>query len=95
LANIDTYLANRTWFGAELSYVDFLAWEFFDHIALVFPKMLNENENIMKFYKRFANLPKIFAYIETDEFQTAACYGPAARYAGSLVKIKRGEKMYY
>ena len=94
MESINRVLCGRQWFGDELSYVDFLAWEFFDHIALIFPNIIQSNLQILRFYKKFANLPKIYGYIESDDFQNASLYGPKARYGGSMAIIKRSEKLY-
>jgi len=94
LSNLDYFLRDRKWFGEQISYLDFLAWEFFDHVAIVFPEQIKALSNISEFYRHFAALPKLANYIKSDAFQKMQLYGPQARYAGSNVEIKRHETLY-
>ena len=94
LSNLDNFLRDQEWFGERLSYLDFLAWEFFDHVAIVFPEQIKSLEQISEFYRRFAALPKVDDYIKSEAFQKMQLYGPQARYCGNNVEMKRHEVLY-
>ena len=69
-------MSGRKFILGEISYLDFLAWEFFDHIAIFFPEVIEGKTNIFAFYQAFAEIPKISTYINSEEFQKAKLYGP-------------------
>ena len=77
----------------KISYLDFLFWEYLDHVSLVFPEQLKANANLLAFYKRFANQPAIRAYLDSDTFQVSPISGPKAKYGGDDT-LKRVEKLY-
>merc|ERR1712227_98829 len=92
-AQWDKFLSGKEFLAGKLSYLDFLFWEFLDHVALVFPQNLKENANLHAYYKRFANLPAILAYLDSDNFQVSPISGPKAKYGGDDT-LKRTEKLY-
>jgi len=92
-AKWNAFLADKEFLTEKLSYLDFLMWEYLDHISLVFPGQLKENANLLAYYKRFATLPAIQAYLDSDAFQVSPISGPKAKYGGDDT-LKRAEKLY-
>jgi len=94
LSQWDTFLKGKDFLNGNLSYIDFMFWELLDVISLVFPETLfDKNENILTYYKNFAHLPKIHAYLESDKFQVSPISGPQAQYGGDNT-LQRTKKFY-
>ena len=86
-------MKKKEFLNGKLSYLDFLFWEYLDHVSLVFPATLKENATLHAYYKRFANIPSILAYLDSENFQVSPISGPKAKYGGDD-KLKRTEKLY-
>jgi len=94
LSQWDKFLKGKEFANGKLSYIDFMFWELLDMLSLVFPEtMFDKNENLLAYYKRFAQIPKIHSYLESDQFQVSPISGPMARYGGDD-SLKRTKKFY-
>merc|ERR1739838_19135 len=87
------FLNDKEFLNGKLSYLDFLFWEYLKHVSLVFPATLKENATLHAYYKRFANIPSILAYLDSENFQVSPISGPKAKYGGDDT-LKRTEKLY-
>lgn len=109
LSQWDKFLNGKEFINGKLSYIDFMFWELIDMLSLVFPgnslclsvksygqhleTIFEKKGNLLAYYKRFAQLPKINAYLESDKFQVSPISGPMARYGGDD-SLKRTKKFY-
>ncbi|GAB6021448.1 Glutathione S-transferase Mu 4 [Chamberlinius hualienensis] len=75
---IDSFLGSRKYFaGDKLTYVDFLAYEYFYQQQKLQPGLLNDHQNLITFYKDFEAIPQLSKYIQTAE---ASNYVPTPRF---------------
>jgi len=89
LKQLDRYMAGNNFVAGEtLSYVDFMFWEILDHMELMDPSLFDGLDNLKAFKKRFAELPKIAAYISSDKFMRGPCNNKMAAWGGDK-ELKR------
>jgi len=89
LKQLDRYMTGNNFVAGEtLSYVDFMFWEILDHMELFDASLFNGLDNIKAFKKRFAELPKIAAYISSDKFMRGPCNNKMAFWGGDK-ELKR------
>lgn len=53
-------------------------YELLDQHRLMRPEILNDYKNLQAFLKRFEELPKIKAYMQSDEFMKRPCNNKSA-----------------
>lgn len=71
--------------GAELSYVDFLAYEWLDQHRTLWPEeraVLEKYTTIVEYLKTMENLPKFKAYLESDKFFEWPVWSEMSAYGG-------------
>ncbi|BFZ08772.1 hypothetical protein BsWGS_11812 [Bradybaena similaris] len=80
LKSFDAYLGGKTWFagGKNPTTCDFPMYELLDQHRLMRPEILTEYKNLQAFLKRFEELPKIKAYMQSDEFMKRPCNNKSA-----------------
>ncbi len=62
----------------QLTYVDFWAYETFDHCRILFPAILDECPSLRSFLVNFETLPNISNYLKSDRFNRLPLWGEAA-----------------
>ncbi|BFZ08771.1 hypothetical protein BsWGS_11809 [Bradybaena similaris] len=80
LRAFDAFLQGRNWFagGQNPTICDFPMYELLDQHCLMRPDILSEYKNLREFLDRFEQLPKIKAYMESDEFMKRPCNNKTA-----------------
>jgi len=68
--------------GQTLTYVDFMFWEILDHMKRFDDSLFKGLDNLNAYFTRFAELPKIKAYISSDKFMTGPCNNKMAKWGG-------------
>ncbi|GAB6021451.1 Glutathione S-transferase, mu [Chamberlinius hualienensis] len=62
---LSTFLGERPYFaGDNLTYVDFIAYEYLYQQQAFKPEVLDGLENLQRFYRNFENLPQLSEYIK-------------------------------
>ncbi|GAB6021449.1 Glutathione S-transferase Mu 4 [Chamberlinius hualienensis] len=68
LKQISSFLGSRKYFaGDNLTYVDFIAYEYLYEHQLLQPGLLNDYQNLANFYNNFEAIPQLSKYIQTAE----------------------------
>ena len=62
-------LKSPKWFGIDLSYVDFLAYDIIDHQRILFPKILNDFIRLKLFVEDFEALPTISEFLKSNRYR--------------------------
>ena len=66
---LSDFLGEHQYFaGDNLSYVDFLAYEFIDKHIMFAGDVVKQFNNLIEFHSRFEKLPNIDKYIKSDQF---------------------------
>jgi glutathione S-transferase len=87
LKALSDYLgANPWWAGQNLSYVDFIAYEFLDATRIFAPKSLEDFANLRDFVSRVEALPNIAAYQKSDRYIKWPFNNDRATYGGRYGK---------
>lgn len=78
---LDRFLgANSTgspfWAGASLTFADIAAFDYLENLEALFPGSLSATEHLAAFRQRFAERPKIAAYLQSSRRPSAIMYGP-------------------
>ena len=80
LHQLNKYMAESEYVaGSTLTFVDFILWELLDHFNLFDENILMNFENLNSFKSRFASLPRIKEYLNSDRFMKSPCYGKTAK----------------
>ena len=74
--------------GETITYVDFMFWEWLDHVERLDETLFEDLENVKSFKSRFASLPKIKEYISSDRFMSSPLNGKRALWGGDK-ELKR------
>ena len=83
LGLINTFLTGPWVAGANMTYVDFLAYEFLDHIRRFVPDSFKEMGNVNSFMNRFEALPGMRKWFDSDVYKAGAyIHGPMAAWNG-------------
>jgi len=83
LANFEKFLSNgnKTWLiGDSLTFPDFHLYELLDQNATLFQGSLDKYPALIAYTKRFAELPKIKEYINSDRFHAAPINNSMAKF---------------
>ncbi|XP_037048027.1 glutathione S-transferase Mu 3-like [Bradysia coprophila] len=81
--SLSAFLGNNEWMsGGELTYVDFLVYEWLDVNRLFHADLLNGTDNLEKYHKRIESLPKIAEYMKSDKFIKYPLNGVMAQWGG-------------
>ena len=79
LPRFSRFLDKKTWLcGDTLTYPDFHLYEMLDQHLLFEPSCLDGLDNLKAYHKRFAELPAIKAYIQSDRFLERPVNNPMA-----------------
>ena len=68
-------MEGRWLLGTKLTYVDFLLFEFLDHIRLLEPELIAGFDKLTKFLADFEALPNIKEYLNSERFNSFPLYG--------------------
>lgn len=66
---LSNYMGKNDYLNGHISFVDFVAFEYFDLLQTIRPGYLDTWPNLKAFFARVGNLPAIKAYRESDRFQ--------------------------
>nr|CAQ51257.1 glutathione S-transferase [Psoroptes ovis] len=66
--------------GTNISYADFLLYEYLTKIKVLMPELFVKNDNLKKFHERIEALPRINEYIKKQ--QPKSFHGPTALWNG-------------
>ena len=82
IKNLDSFVGNNKFLtGNELSYVDFLGYEYLDWFrALIDDKIYDQASNIERFFKNFEALPNLKDYLASKEYRRAPIFSPFANF---------------
>ncbi len=67
------------WAGASLTLADVFAFAFLEDVEALFPGSLLPAEHLAAFRERFAERPRITAYLQSSRRPAAIMYGPAGK----------------
>lgn len=80
---LSDFLGAHQWLaGQNLSYADFILYEFLDQQRLFSPAALDDFANLRELVERFENLPKVAAYLKSDKFLKGPINGARAQWGG-------------
>lgn len=81
LSQFESFIGSNQWLiGDKLSYVDFLAFEYFDwYRVLIQPDSFKKFPKMNAFMTRFAELPNLKEYLASDKFRKAHILSPYAK----------------
>ncbi len=66
---LSKFLENRSYFAGEnITYVDFIAYEYFDKHKTLAPGILEKFNNLKRFHSNIEQLPAIDKYMKSDKF---------------------------
>jgi len=66
---LSKFLGDRPYFAGEnLTYADFLAYEYLDQQKIFAPEVVSKYKNLVQFLARFESLPTISKYMKSDKF---------------------------
>jgi len=83
IKQLSAFLGDRKYFAGEnLSYVDFMTYEYFFHLKQLNPAVIDDYANLKNFYERIEALPRISEYVKT---------APASKYALNNKSAKFGD----
>jgi len=83
LEQLDRFMAGVKFVaGDTVTYVDFMFWEILDHMKRFDDSLFKGLENLNGYFNRFAELPKIKAYITSENFMTGPCNNKMAKWGG-------------
>ena len=84
LGLMEKFLGAGPWVaGEKMTYVDFLAYEYFDHIRRQFPDNFKDTANINAFMARFEALQSLKKWFDSDLCKAPAyIHGPMASWNG-------------
>eukprot|EP00002_Diphylleia_rotans_P013106 TRINITY_DN254_c0_g1_i2.p1 TRINITY_DN254_c0_g1~~TRINITY_DN254_c0_g1_i2.p1 ORF type:complete len:121 (+),score=30.22 TRINITY_DN254_c0_g1_i2:639-1001(+) len=72
-----------SWFAGEnLTFADFLVYEYLDKILILQPSALDSFSNLKEFHQRFESLPRIAAYMASPRFMRAPLNNKMASFGG-------------
>ncbi|XP_045118417.1 glutathione S-transferase Mu 2-like [Portunus trituberculatus] len=75
------FLGHHSWFaGEELTFADFLIYEFLDQHRVVFPSCLDAIPPLQRFMTRFESLESIREYMAGPTFMTAPLFSKYSAY---------------
>ena len=69
----------RFWGGASLTFADMPAFAYLDDIEALFPGALLASPQLAGFRERFAERPRLAAYLQSSRRPAAIQYGPAGK----------------
>ncbi|KAH7641513.1 glutathione S-transferase [Dermatophagoides farinae] len=67
--------------GANISYADFLLYEYLTKLKILVPEVYDKFENLKKFHERIEALPRVSEYIKKQ--QPKAFHGPTSLWNGT------------
>lgn len=78
----EKFLGDKSWFahGEEVTACDFPMYELLDQHLLMKPGCLDEFPKLTAFHKRFAELPKIKAYLENPSYKPMPVNNKVAKF---------------
>jgi len=84
LSLMDKFLGAGPWLaGDKLTYVDFLGYEYLDHIRRQFPDSFKDSSNINSFMNLFEALPSLRKWFDNEQYKAPAyIHGPQASWNG-------------
>lgn len=95
---LDSFLGDREYFGgAQLTYVDFLAYEMFDQHRVLWPeyeKMYQKFSHIESFLKRMEELPKFKKFLDSDRCIKWPVWSEGSSYGGPQMAAPRHPVKY-
>merc|ERR1712002_35813 len=68
------------WAGENLTWVDFLAWEFLDQHRILIPGCLEGMDGIKGFMERFSSLPNVASYLARPTYRSFPIWSVRAKY---------------
>lgn len=81
---LSKFLGDRQWLtGDNLTYVDFLAYEWLDVNRLFSPGLLDSVPNLQKLVEKIENLPNVAKYMKSSKFIKWPINGPMAGWGGA------------
>jgi len=82
---VEKFIGNNKFItGDELSYVDFLAYEYLGwYRELVDKNIYNESPNLQRFFKNFEEIPSLKEYLASDVHRKSAFFSPNAKIGGN------------
>ena len=81
---LSKFLGDRDWLvGSNLTYVDFLAYEWLDVNRLFSPGLLDSVPNLQKYVERLEALPNVSKYMKSSKFLKWPINGPMAKWGGA------------
>ena len=89
LAAFSTFLGSNPWFaGANMSYVDFMAYELFDQHKEFAPEAFENKKikNLVDFMNRVESIPNVAKYMRSDRFIKYPLFGATAFFGGKHSK---------
>jgi len=73
LGLMDAFMGAGPWMlGERLTYVDFMAYEYLDHMRRQFPDHFKDAGNINGFMTRFEALPKMKEWFDSEQYKAGA-----------------------
>lgn len=72
--------------GEDLTYADFLAYEYLDQQNLFVPEIVSKYPNLNQFRARFESLPTIAAYLKSEKYLKWPLNGDMARFGSRYDK---------
>ena len=68
--------------GETITFVDFMFWEWLDHLELFDETLFEDLKNLKSFKSRVASLPKVKEYLSSDRFMSSPLNGKMALWGG-------------
>lgn len=82
-AQVDRFLSGKKFVaGEQLTYVDFMLFEFLIRIEILFSGIYEDKTNVKSFMRRFSALEPIDRYLKSDTYKTFPVNGPEAYWGG-------------
>ena len=89
LAAFSTFLGTNLWFaGANMSYVDFMAYELFDQHKEFAPEAFKDLKikNLIDFMNRVEAIPNVAKYMRSDRFIKFPIFGNKSNFVGNPIQ---------
>ncbi len=77
---LSKFLGKNEWLKANISYVDFFAYEILDWFRVFSPNCLDKWQNLREYMKRFEKLPAIASYMSSNEFKSWPITSPTSNW---------------
>ena len=82
LGRLNTFIGDKKFLtGDELSYVDFLGYEYLDwYREIVQSNVFDDHPNIQRFFKNFEEIPALKNYLANQKYRRAGILSPFANW---------------